>query len=55
MKREWTNANVEELEVRDTQFGPYNENNPDSDKTAVKDANGEILGWEQEFGEASGQ
>ena len=51
MDKKWIDATVEELDVKETQFGPYSPENPDSDKTAVLDENGAVIGWEQEFGE----
>lgn len=51
MDKKWIDATVEELDVKETQFGPYSPETPDSEKTAIEDKNGDVIGWEQEFGE----
>ena len=49
MKKTWVNAEVEALDVKETAFGPYNPNTPDSEKTQII-IDG-VKGWEQKFGE----
>lgn len=49
MKKEWTIATIEELDVKATQFGLQNPEVPDSEKTQVT-IDG-VDGWKQEFGE----
>lgn len=51
MKKIWESAVIEELDVKETQFGPISPETPDGDKTAVFDDNGNLQGWKQQFGE----
>lgn len=50
MKKIWESAVIEELDVKETQFGPYSPETPDSEKTAVFE-DGKLAGWKQQFGE----
>lgn len=52
MKKEWNSATIDELNVKATAFGPYQPENPDSDKTQVEKPDG-TKGWEQLFGEGN--
>ena len=51
MKESWVRPDMEVLDVKETAFGPQNPKMPDSDKTAVIGPNGEVIGWEQSYGE----
>ena len=53
MRKTWIIPDVDVMDVKETAFGVMNPNNPDSEKTAVTDDQGNILGWKQEFGEAA--
>ena len=53
MRKTWIIPDVDVLDVKETAFGVMNPNNTDSEKTAVTDDQGNILGWKQEFGEAA--
>lgn len=44
-------ASIEELEFDKTAFGLESPETPDSDKTAIRDDEGAVLGWRQLFGE----
>jgi hypothetical protein len=50
MKKEWMNPEVETLDVKDTAFGPYQPDAPDSEKTQITKPDG-TKGWEQLFGD----
>lgn len=52
MKKTWNEATLEEVNVKDTAFGPYNSEIPDSEKTQITKPNGQ-KGWIQEFGEGN--
>lgn len=49
--KKFVNAEVVELNVNETAFGPQNPDKVDQEKYAVKDANGNIDGWEELYGE----
>ena len=49
--KKFESAEIVELNVNETAFGPYNNEVPDSEKTTVTDANGNVLGYKQQFGE----
>lgn len=51
--KKFVNAELNEMNIAETAFGPENPNQPDSDKTAVRDDDGNLLGWKQQFGEAN--
>ena len=53
MRKTWIIPDVDVLDVKETAFGVMNPNNPDSEKTAVTDDQGTILGWKPDFGEAA--
>lgn len=42
---------IDELDVSSTAFGPNDPNSMDTEKTAVTDSNGNVLGWKEQFGE----
>lgn len=44
-------AEIEALELNKTAFGPLNPEKVDEGKYAVVDENGNILGWEELYGE----
>lgn len=50
MKKTWNEATLTEVNVKDTAFGPYNPENPDSEKTQITKPNGQT-GFVQEFGD----
>lgn len=49
--KKFINADVVELNVTETAFGPINPDKVDADKYAVLDENGNIKGWEELYGE----
>lgn len=49
--KKFVNAEVVELNVNETAFGPLNPDKVDADKYAVLDENGNIKGWEELYGE----
>ena len=51
--KEWKEAGMAELDVKKTAFGPYSPEIPDSEKTAVTDDEGNILGYERGWGESA--
>ena len=53
MKKMWMNPEITALDVKETAFGIYNKEVPDSEKTQVVDAAGTLLGYKQEYGEGS--
>ncbi len=46
-------AELVELDVNKTAFGPSDPNRADSDKYAVLDDNGNVVGWEELYGESA--
>lgn len=49
--KKFVNAEVVELNVAKTAFGPLNPSKVDEVKYSVTDENGNILGWEELYGE----
>lgn len=49
--KKFVNAEVVELNVNETAFGPQNPEKVDEAKYEVKDNNGNIIGWEELYGE----
>ena len=47
----WNEAEVVELNLDKTAFGPNNPDSMDESKYAVTDEYGNIIGWEEQFGE----
>ena len=47
----WNGAEVVELKLDKTAFGPNNPDSMDAEKYAVTDEKGNIIGWEEQFGE----
>ncbi len=48
-------AELVALEVENTAFGPNDPNSVDAEKFAVTDANGNVLGYKEQYGEGSAQ
>jgi hypothetical protein len=48
--KKFVNAELEEIKITETAMGPQNPNEPDELKYAVKDDEGNILGWKATFG-----
>ncbi len=48
--KKFVNAEVVELNVNETAFGPLNPDKVDESKYAVTDENGVIKGWEELYG-----
>ena len=54
--KNWVNPEFKVLNLAQTAFGPNNPDREDFIKHAVIDEiTGEVLGWEAEFGQASGK
>ena len=49
--KKFVNAEVVELNVNETAFGPQEPTKVDEAKYAVIDENGNILGWEELYGD----
>lgn len=49
MKKTWINPEVATLDVKETAFGPYQPDVPDSEKTQITKPNGDV-GYVQDFG-----
>ena len=48
--KKFVNAELEEIKIAETAMGPQNPEEPDDVKFAVKDKDGNILGWKATFG-----
>lgn len=48
----WTEAEIRELEINETAFGPNDPNSVDAEKFAVTDDNGNILGYKEQYGQS---
>jgi hypothetical protein len=53
--KNWVNPEFKVLNLAQTAFGPTNPNNVDFVKYAVFDDDGQIKGWKEEYGLASGK
>ena len=49
--KKFINAEIEEIKVSETAFGPFNPDNADSEKYQKVKPDGTI-GWEQKYGQA---
>ena len=49
--KKFVEASIEEIELNETAYGPDNDKEPDSEKVAIFDANGKLIGWRRTFGE----
>uniref|UniRef100_I5AV47 Uncharacterized protein n=1 Tax=Eubacterium cellulosolvens (strain ATCC 43171 / JCM 9499 / 6) TaxID=633697 RepID=I5AV47_EUBC6 len=53
--KNWVNPEFKVLNLAQTAFGPTNPNNVDFVKYAVYGEDGTFLGWEEQYGLASGK
>lgn len=49
--KKFVEADIVTLEVSATAFGPHDPNSVDESKYAVTDDNGNVVGWEECYGE----
>ena len=50
--KKFVNAEISEVMISETAFGPVNPDKVDADKYAVTDENGNVLGYEELYGES---